>query len=162
MTAALPNNVTDNITDQEVVELDPRWVQLHAQVLEFNRKNGIRDGNGHLIVPPEDPCKGIGIRPAGHRLLVKPREVEAVTPGGIVLAKHTIDNEQMAQIDGVVVAIGDGCYDDVDTPWCAVGDHVMFGKYKGLTREGKDGVKYRVINDKDVVCVIDPDLPQQA
>lgn len=97
-----------------------------------------------------------GINPKGHRVLVLPDAIETTTKSGIVVATGTQElREQLAQVDGVVVAMGNTCYADQPEPWCAVGDRVIFGKYSGIIREGKDGKKYRIINDLDVVGTVD-------
>jgi len=93
-----------------------------------------------------------GFLPLGHRLLVKPDEVEKKTQSGIILAQETTGRDEMAQIRGTVVAVGDGCWRDTPTPsWASPGDRVVFGKYSGLMWEGFDGKKYRILNDLDVV-----------
>jgi co-chaperonin GroES (HSP10) len=97
-----------------------------------------------------------GITPVGHRILVKPEEMNEVTESGIIIAKDTIDKERLAQMRGVVIAIGGTAYADQPEPWCKVGDVITFGKYSGLIYKGKetkDNQEYRVINDLDVVCL---------
>ena len=96
-----------------------------------------------------------GIHPVGHRVLVLPKEVERKTSSGILLVDKVVMMEEMAQTQGVIVAVGDTCWDDQPAPWAKVGDLVMFGKYAGVVYEGNDGVKYRVLNDKDIVAVLD-------
>lgn len=97
-----------------------------------------------------------GIVPAGHRILVKPDPVEEVSSGGIVLStKETREREQMAQVDGTLVAVGATAWkDQPDGAWAKVGDRVSIGKYAGLLRKGKDGEEYRIVNDLDLVCVL--------
>lgn len=95
-----------------------------------------------------------GVTPCGHRLLVLPIEVEDKTEMGIILrTKDQNDREQMAQVEGTVVALGETCWKDQPDgiPWCKVGDSIVFAKYSGLVRKGKDGKEYRIINDLDVV-----------
>lgn len=97
-----------------------------------------------------------GISPKGHRLLVLPDEVETTTKSGIIVSTGVQEfREQLAQVDGVVVAMGNTCYSDQPEPWCKVGDRIIFGKYSGIIREGKDGKKYRIVNDLDCVATID-------
>lgn len=96
-----------------------------------------------------------GIYPVGHRILILPEQVEEKTEGGIIL--HTAaqkSREEMAQINGIVIDIGDTSYNDQPSSWCSVGDKVIFGKYSGLIYDGVDGKKYRIINDLDVVAVV--------
>jgi co-chaperonin GroES (HSP10) len=97
-----------------------------------------------------------GINPKGARVLVLPDEVETKTKSGIITATGTAAlREELAQVDGIVVAMGNTCYHDQPEPFCKVGDKVIFGKYSGIIREGNDGKKYRIINDLDVVGTID-------
>jgi co-chaperonin GroES (HSP10) len=110
----------------------------------------------YLTKPKTKPKTKHGITPRGHRLLVLPDEVEEKTASGIVVSVGTSKSrEELAQVDGVVVAMGNTCYSDQPEPWCAVGDKVIFGKYSGIVRDGKDGLRYRVINDLDVVATLD-------
>lgn len=97
-----------------------------------------------------------GINPKGHRILVLPDEVETKTASGIVVATGTAElREQLAQVDGIVIAMGNTCFSDQPESWCAVGERVIFGKYSGIIRDGKDGKKYRIINDLDVVATVE-------
>lgn len=97
-----------------------------------------------------------GIYPKGARVLILPDEVETRTKSGIITATGSqVQREEMAQVDGIVVAMGNTCYHDQPEPWCKVGDRVVFGKYSGIFREGRDGKTYRVINDLDIVATID-------
>ena len=100
-----------------------------------------------------------GISPVGERILLLPIEVQQTSASGIILAtEETSAREQMANTSGVVVAMGDECYEDYPKPWCAVGDKIVFAKYAGLLYLGKDGKQYRMINDKDVTGLLDPDM----
>jgi co-chaperonin GroES (HSP10) len=93
-----------------------------------------------------------GFLPLGHRLLVLPDSVEQKTQSGIVLVQETTGRDEMAQVKGVVVAVGDGCWKDTtSTEWAKPGDRIVFGKYSGLQYAGADAVKYRILNDLDVV-----------
>lgn len=96
-----------------------------------------------------------GIRPAGHRLLVKPDVVEEVSTGGIVLVtKDQKAREQLAQVKGTLVAIGDTAWaDQPKGPWAKVGDKVSVGKYAGLLCQGVDGCEYRIVSDLDLVSI---------
>lgn len=92
-----------------------------------------------------------GISPCGHRVLVLPDQVETTTKSGIVVSTGTqVLRDELAQIDGTVIEIGPDC-----NGWCKVGDNIVYGKYSGLFYTGKDGLKYRIVNDDDVVAVIE-------
>ena len=96
-----------------------------------------------------------GIYPKGHRVLIKAEEVEETTQGGILLPEEMTKREQLAEIRGRVVEIGSTAYSDQPSPYCSVGDRVIFAKYSGIIYTGKDKIEYRVINDLDVVAVIE-------
>ena len=100
-----------------------------------------------------------GINPVGWRILVKPKEVKEVSEGGIILTTQVNkEREQMANTTGVVIAMGNECYADESAPWCTEGDKIIFAKYAGLLYRGKDGLEYRLINDKDVTGTLDADV----
>ena len=97
-----------------------------------------------------------GITPAGHRILVLPDEIETTTKSGILVTTgQQVLREEMKQVDGIVVAMGDHCFYDKPHPWCKVGDRVIFGKYSGIFRVGKDKKTYRIINDEDIVAILE-------
>ena len=97
-----------------------------------------------------------GVRPVGRRVLILPDQTESKTESGIILGTGTqLDREALAQMYGVVVAMGEDCYDDQKSSWCAVGDRVSFGKYSGLIYIGVDDKKYRMVNDLDIVAQVE-------
>lgn len=97
-----------------------------------------------------------GIIPRGNKLLVKPEEIVEVTPGGIVLPTQAVEKEEMAQMYGRVVAIGPWCWKDEPEERCKVNDRIIFAKYAGEQFKGNDGIKYRLINARDVVATHTP------
>jgi co-chaperonin GroES (HSP10) len=95
-----------------------------------------------------------GIHPSGWRILVQPIVVEEKTASGIIVSHGELaDREQMANTTGTVVEVGPECNN-----WTKSGDKVVFGKFSGLLYVGKDNVKYRIINDDDIVAVLDGDV----
>lgn len=106
----------------------------------------------------QDVVNTSGITPVGHRILVRPEEVQTRSKGGIVLANETIEKDEMAQIYGTVVAVGPEAWGEATKagfpPWAKPGDRVIFGKYTGLVYPGHDGIKYRLINDLDLVATV--------
>ena len=98
-----------------------------------------------------------GIKALGPTLVVLPEQVEEKSEGGIIISTTSQrDREQMAQCEGVVIDIGSLCWKDQadETPWCSVGDRIVFAKYAGLMRKGSDGKEYRIISDLDVKALI--------
>lgn len=101
-----------------------------------------------------------GITPTEFKVLVLPDPVEEVTKGGIFLAPETTNKEKFATTDGTIIAISHLAFTyATEAEWDghkpASGQRVVFAKYAGLRRKGKDGVEYLLINDKDVVAVVD-------
>lgn len=94
-----------------------------------------------------------GFIPVGWRCLVMPIATPKRSAGGIELVEETTGRDEMAQIKGVLIAVGDGCWKDTpkggDYP--QPGAQVVFGKYSGLPWLGHDGAKYRILNDVDVI-----------
>jgi chaperonin GroES len=96
------------------------------------------------------------MRPAGHRVLIKPDAVEEKTAGGIILAQSTQQRDQQATMRGEVVSVGENAWKAFDegNPWAKEGDRVIFRKYAGeIVKDGD--TEYRVINDEDILCVLE-------
>lgn len=95
-----------------------------------------------------------GIFPTGGHLLVLPRKVEEVTSGGIIILEDTRDKEQQAATVGMLVAVGDSAWKDIDDgmPWAAIGDKVSYSRYAGVAMTGQDDQDYILINDNDVLA----------
>ena len=96
-----------------------------------------------------------GIYPKGHRVLIRVDKVDEKTESGIILHSETARKEQLAENRGTVIALGSTAYYDEESKWCEVGDRILFAKYAGLLYQGKDGLEYRVMNDRDVVATLD-------
>lgn len=97
-----------------------------------------------------------GIRPFRNNILLLPKQIEETTEGGIIVATATqLDREQLAQTEGVVVAMGAMAFQDweaEDLP--KIGDTVVFTKYAGMMRNGEDNLQYRLIIDEDVRAIV--------
>ena len=99
-----------------------------------------------------------GIHPQGHRILIRPLEVQEKTASGIIIATDVQkEREDMSNTTGEVIEVGEDCFEGI-SPWCKVGDRVVFAKYSGLLYLGKDGKRYRIINDDNVVATLDGDV----
>jgi co-chaperonin GroES (HSP10) len=104
------------------------------------------------------------MQPLGYRVLIKPDPIEKTTASGLIiktderLDKHT-------RHTGTVVKIGSTAWKDVGdgTPWCEVGDKVIYAKYAGswitdpatvdpLTDKGEE---YILIADQDLLCKLE-------
>ena len=95
-----------------------------------------------------------GITPTGGHILVLPDKVEQTTKGGIIIPETARDKEQAAATTGVVIAIGNTAWIDIDDsiPWASVGDRVSYGRYAGTVMKGKDEVDYTLLNDIDLLA----------
>ena len=107
------------------------------------------------------------IKPAGHRLVVKPYKQADVDD---VFRKHkeflkdfTIINDNKKREDlsvdkGIVLSIGPTAWQNEShgyTPWCKVGDEIVFAKFAGKEVEDPEtGEFVFVLNDEDVVAVV--------
>ena len=97
-------------------------------------------------------------QPVGYRVLVALPEIEETYENTKVLKTTTeMRNEHVMSIIGLVVDMGDQAYQDTDrfgdTPWCKVGDYVMFRANSG-TRFKVDGKEYRLMNDDSIEAVV--------
>lgn len=93
------------------------------------------------------------LRPLHDRVVVKRKEEERTSPGGIVIP----DSATEKPIRGEVLAIGNGKIlnnGDIRPLDLKVGDHVLFGKYSG--NEVKiDGEELVVMREDDIMAVIE-------
>lgn len=105
------------------------------------------------------------ITPAGHRVLIKPDNVEdkdelyqKAKAIGLELSDSTLKKEKAASTTGVIVAIGKTAWLDYgNDPWAKVGDRVHFVKYSGVFVKDDDGVDYAIANDIDVLGIVSDD-----
>jgi chaperonin GroES len=92
------------------------------------------------------------IKPLGDRVIVKPKEAEETTKGGIILP----DTAKEKPVEGTIVAVGAGKVSD-DGKLIAmsvkVGDVVLYGKYSG--QEVKiEGDEYLIMRESDIYGVL--------
>lgn len=96
-----------------------------------------------------------GIQPFGDRVLVLPDQATTQTMGGLFIPPETIERIAEAAETGVLVAIGEGAwawngdrtrrYEGVKP---APGQRVYFERYAGGKFHGRDGLVYRLMDDK--------------
>jgi chaperonin GroES len=95
----------------------------------------------------------MNIRPLHDRIIVKRKEEEQTSPGGIVLP----DAAKEKPIRGEVVAVGKGkMLDNGDQRPVDVkpGDEVLFGKYAG-TEVKIDDEELLVMREDDIMAIIE-------
>jgi co-chaperonin GroES (HSP10) len=83
--------------------------------------------------------------------------------GSILLPPSVADKERLQADEGWLVKISPLAFNYDDWPEGsrkpAVGDRVLIGRYTGVTRE-KDGVMWRILKDKDIIAVIEPEFAE--
>lgn len=92
------------------------------------------------------------LEPIGDRVIVKVKEEEEKTVGGIVLAS----NAKEKPTEGEVVAVGAGIYgsNGNKVPMTVKnGDVVLYDKYSG-TNVKYEGQKYLVLHEKDILAIV--------
>lgn len=104
-----------------------------------------------------------GIRPTEFKVIVLPADLGdkfkiAGKVSSLVMPEQVKERDQFAQMEGTLIAVSPIAftYDDWKTGEPPkVGDRVLFAKYAGTKVTGKNGVEYRLINDKDIAAVLD-------
>lgn len=100
-----------------------------------------------------------GIHPTEFKILVRPREIEEKTAGGIIIPLSEAEKLQNAAVDGTLIAVSPLAFGYERWPEGSappkVGDKVLYSKYAGMKRKGKDGVIYIVMQDKDLCAVLE-------
>ena len=95
-----------------------------------------------------------GLAPLGVAVLVKLYEPERRS-AQIVLPDSVQGRMSMVDNRAVVVAVGQSAWHDEPSPRAAVGDRVLVTKFAGHIAKGPlDGQTYRLVNDRDIFCLI--------
>lgn len=92
------------------------------------------------------------IKPLGDRVIVKAKEAEETTKGGIILP----DTAKEKPIEGTIVAVGAGKVTEegkLVAMSLKVGDIVLYGKYSG-TEIKIDGEEYLIMRESDVYGIV--------
>jgi co-chaperonin GroES (HSP10) len=98
----------------------------------------------------------VEILPAGHRVLIRVKNVEK-TKGGIIIAKTIQESEQHCRDHGIVVAIGPTAWDGGEDIWdIHEGDEVVFMRHGGKVMDFDDEIDgyLRIVNDEDIIAKI--------
>jgi co-chaperonin GroES (HSP10) len=102
-----------------------------------------------------------GVRPVRYGLVVRPEKVEN-KKGSIHLPDEIVDKHKWRQSQATVIAIGDLAFtmgtpgspeyfEDRDAP--KVGDVVFFREYNGQQVAEKDGDRYLILQDSEIIGV---------
>ncbi len=92
------------------------------------------------------------IQPLQDRVIVKPKEAEETTKGGIILP----DTAKEKPIEGTIVAAGEGKVAENGTITkltVKVGDVVLYGKYSG-TEIKVEGEDYLIMRESDIYGIV--------
>jgi chaperonin GroES len=94
------------------------------------------------------------IRPLHDRVIVKRKDVEATSAGGIVLTGSAVDKSTR----GEVIAVGTGRILDngtVKSMAVKVGDVVVFNEGYASKKEKLDGEEVLILSETDILAVIE-------
>lgn len=99
-----------------------------------------------------------GIEPMEYKVLIRPADELGYVElkGGFKIYKpdETKERDQHAAIEGEIIAMSPVAFSFEDgAPKPQIGQTALFARYSGMTVKGKDGVEYRLMNDKDIVGV---------
>jgi len=95
----------------------------------------------------------MNIRPLHDRVIVRRKEEERTTAGGIVIPDSATEKPSM----GEVLAVGNGKITDsgdIRALDVKVGDKVYFGKYSG-TEIKVDGEELLIMREDDIIAVVE-------
>lgn len=94
----------------------------------------------------------INLKPLADRVIVKPKEAEEKTKGGIILP----DTAKEKPVEGTIVAAGPGKTSDdgkVVKMEVKVGDVVLYGKYSG-SEISIEGEEYLIMRESDIFAIV--------
>lgn len=111
-----------------------------------------------------------GLTPIEYKVIVQPEEETGVIEfeSGFKLYKpdEKKDQDEHAIVEGTIVALSpfafgyEGWPEGSEPP--KVGDAVVYANYSGQWIKGNDGVKYRIMNDKDIMAIRDRTTVQKV
>lgn len=102
------------------------------------------------------------IEPCGHRVLVKPLQLEEIDKtyasakrAGIEIMGYQ-EKAETAIDKGVVVTVGTTAFKDFGNhPWCKMGDTIVYARFAGKkVKDPETDIEYVIINDEDVVAIL--------
>lgn len=138
---------------------------MHLSLIQ--KKHGDRIVGNRLYTAEEIADGALnpsGIFPIDLRVLALPDGVEKVTPGGIILIDSATEKEEIKQCKATLVEVGTLAWAEAERQATelgrtfrrpAPGDRVLMSLHGGLKVDGKDGVRYRMLNDVDITAFLD-------
>ena len=95
----------------------------------------------------------MNVKPLRDKILVKPRPVQEVSAGGIIIPETAKD----APVEGTVIAVGSGILnrEGIVVPLeVNVDDRVLFRKNNNAKEIETDGEKYLIMSEFDVLAFV--------
>lgn len=94
----------------------------------------------------------MNIKPLADRVVIKMKEAQETTKGGIILASSAKEKPEIAE----VIAVGPGgIVDGKEVKMeLKVGDLVLIAKYAG-TEVKMDGEEYTIVRQSDVLAIVE-------
>jgi co-chaperonin GroES (HSP10) len=98
-----------------------------------------------------------GIWPTEFNVLIKQKDVEEVTKGGIIVPIEKVEKDKYAEVEGMIIAVSPlaFCYErwpeGAKKP--SEGDKVIIAKYSGVHVKGADGKEYLLTKDRDITAL---------
>jgi co-chaperonin GroES (HSP10) len=104
-----------------------------------------------------------GLKPTEFNVLIRMDPVEDRTASGLFIPPTKVERDELACDEGTLVAASPLAFSYVSTDerpaWEGeqpqVGDRVLFAQFDGRLWK-RDGVTYRILKDKSIVAVIEP------
>lgn len=95
------------------------------------------------------------LKPIDTTVAVEIEKINDKSSGGIVLAEDYITKQQMNITEGILAAVGDFAFMEIQQGFYPrVGDKVYFKKFSGILHTDKEtGKEYRLIADTDIYAV---------
>lgn len=138
------------------------------QVFSSDGSDGLRDRLivtqfGQFNLAKWDGTNHSGLQPVSDRVLVMCDQAADMTMGGVYIPDDSKEKMGYAATTGVLVACGPQAfaydsrrlvYWEGDRP--NPGDRVVFQKYSGIEYDGRDGLMYRLMEDR---CIGAVELP---
>jgi len=101
-----------------------------------------------------------GIIPLGYKVLIKVKELEEKTRGGIIIPDEVLQKEGAASQVATLIDHGEAAFTigmaDLPKEWNIlpkIGATILINKYAGINVKGKDDDEYRIITDKEIIAI---------
>jgi chaperonin GroES len=112
-----------------------------------------------------DSLNDSGLIPLEFFVLVELDPQEEKTAGGIILPTSAKDADELSAQEGTLIAVSPHAFTYADG-WPEgskpeIGQRVLFKRYAGALHE-RSGRKYRLLNDKDLIAIVEPEASRLA